>query len=611
MLKNLKGIAEFKKHSVVLYNICNNKIYYENLYERIVRVLCRALFKLTINDDDICFEIKIKTKDNELINIKKVCDRIKRLAIIRARKNNKQLEFEFQYAYDFLVESVIFAYDKFKTIHENRQKTKNNELFRIELIKNPQLFEDYILSVNLIMLLLGYSTHYRLLHNYKSIDATNGAIGTESTLSITYDRYTERYGETENDTLDIVIPLMFEYYKTNDFSSNQSIFINENMEKQREYLQKKMGKNCDFHKQHKMLFEAIAKCRSIQEKIPYFVKPNYYVNFYDKAYHYFFLPKQNYFNLKLNWEISQYKNLESDETQNIFKMDFDVFSMHTPQSIFSISKLVTILDAKIEYITRFANFYVDLSINRTKLSYKIAITEYFDKLIKKYNANINLVQRFIREKEMCINEIDAIKTPAQENMETDKIKKMMLYKSKDFHKKYYYEIYQPIFDRIETTINQINRNYSILYNGVEDVKRNLLKMIKNSSQTANYYENMVKILLMQQKLAKKYNKIESNGTETIRTVLENKYYKYCLSEASHNTLLNEQNKTLDKTNVTKAIDQITCDEIKLHEQDKKFICDNKYVISKIINSTMDMKRIISNAEKEAMELIELYNKRKH
>ncbi|KAM0677826.1 hypothetical protein BDAP_001677 [Binucleata daphniae] len=282
-------------------------------------------------------------------------------------------------------------------------------------------------------------------------------------------------------------------------------------------------------------------------------------------------------------------------------MDFDVLSMHNPQSIFSICKLTSILDAKVKYLTKFSDFLVDLNINRTKESYKIAIIEFFDDIKMKHKENDRISKYIDQAQQKCIQEIKAIKTPAQETMEADKIKRMNLYNNKDFYKKYFHEIYQPIFDRIKNIKNKVKSKSDIN----ESVVNNTLKMIENRPAiTQKYYQDIEKILEKQQKIAEEYNKIEFGGNQTIRTVLENRYNKYLSLKALHNTSLNIQDKAVDNT---KSIEEITNDLSKLHEQDKKFINDNKSVISNIINSTIELKNELNSAEKYAVNLIDLFN----
>ncbi|KAM0677827.1 hypothetical protein BDAP_001678 [Binucleata daphniae] len=236
---SLSGIKELKKY----YNSFKISVEkFENhtrLYDKIVEGLkSRFISNYRRGDAKMRFKVRIlknyKPKDYE-----KICDEIKRNAFISEGIKKSHYNPEFQFAYEFLIEFATFAMENFQFIHQNRQKHKDADDFRKYLIRNPQIFDNYILSVNFLMLLMGYDDRYTLLHNYKRLTATNGTIETDSILSIVYNCHKYRYRNIEANALARLKLRMYGYYISRDFSSNQKIFELENMETQKKYLKKK------------------------------------------------------------------------------------------------------------------------------------------------------------------------------------------------------------------------------------------------------------------------------------------------------------------------------------------------------------------------------------
>ncbi|KAM0676885.1 hypothetical protein BDAP_002012 [Binucleata daphniae] len=248
-----------------------------NYKQLVTKFLTKFIMNPIINQTEISFQIII-LKNYKSEYIKEFCDDIKSEGYIMFGITNK--DFEFECAYNLFVEFAIFAMDTFKAIFDIRKDTNNDNEFNQILIKNSRLFEDYILAVNLPILLLGYQPQHLLLHNYKSIEVSSRYVITDPMLYITYDSHNNNYDLVSPYFLNNIRQSLFDFYKNNDFSSNEKIFELENMQNQSKCMLNIANiNNGDYINEYVMLFNVIAMCRSTEVRIPYIVNSSYYINY--------------------------------------------------------------------------------------------------------------------------------------------------------------------------------------------------------------------------------------------------------------------------------------------------------------------------------------------
>lgn len=573
-----------------------------NYKQLVTKFLTKFIMNPIINQTEISFQIII-LKNYKSEYIKEFCDDIKSECYIMFGITNK--DFEFECAFNLFVEFAIFAMDTFKAIFDIRKDTNNDNEFNQILIKNSRLFEDYILAVNLPMLLLGYQPQHLLLHNYKSIEVSSRYVITDPMLYITYDSHNNNYDLVSPYFLNNIRQSLFDFYKNNDFSSNEKIFILENMQNQSKCMLNIANiNNGDYINEYVMLFNVIAMCRSTEVRIPYIVNSSYYINYQEITFTAQANRVQFFFITDLKREIMKAKNLKTaTEADNLFTMDINPLRMHTLESIGNIFKLPNIFIEKIEYLTEFSDLYIDSTITRTKELYKVAITEYLDFLIKMCSINYRLLSDdLLQTKLTCLTEIDAIKTPAQEK-KYNKIERLNLYSELSTHEKYFNKAYLHIFEQIK--IYEEKTKYPAYC--VHKITKDMEILYQNRNNTT-FYGSIEKTIEILRKIIEEYKKIEYGGNDMIRTYMEEKFFNCYKNENTYKKLLHQQNEEVEKTDINKESFTITYDESISQKQFDTFIKANKTVITSIIANIQKMKIIINCAEKDALEMFDSFRK---
>ncbi|KAM0679304.1 hypothetical protein BDAP_000171 [Binucleata daphniae] len=362
---------------VIMQKIIENNNAHNEIYQTIVQRFNAKHVMYFKTPYYFQYNIHSNYKPND---IKELCDEIGKT------NTNVRSDRYYHFYTKLFVESAQSSLNTIKTVFELHQKNnENNTECRKALEANPALFNDFIISINWLNSLLDLDFDMCLLYNYDHINTCFDSQTNKKMLTILY-LYTLNTTEDKSIMTNIVKYIQ-QYYKQNDFTSNQKIIENESIQKIREWIDSKddIQNKLQCKTLMKIAIGHINFTRSMQTKINYLSKPKYATNKKEIKQKYPLIDEQKEPIEKLQLDtIAKY----------IYNMKFNTLHMHTKEIIIEGISLITTFEENIIQLIAFTKHINLLLLNCIKEKLKADIQT--SKVIPK------------NTKERCIIEIDNI-----------------------------------------------------------------------------------------------------------------------------------------------------------------------------------------------------------
>ncbi|KAM0678039.1 hypothetical protein BDAP_001064 [Binucleata daphniae] len=295
-----------------------------------------------------------------------------------------------------MLASAEFSLNTIKTVFELHQKlNRDDDGCRKALEANLTLFDDFIISINWLNSFLNADHEICLLYNYDHLHTYYERRSNNIRFSYQY-FFTEHIIDDQNVETNL-IKYMQQYYKKNNFTSNQKIIENESIKKIREWI----DSNNDV--QNKGWYETLVKAaishinlyRMMQTKINYLSKLDYARNQIKTKKKYDLTEQQKEFIEKLQLD---------GIVKDIFKLKFNTMRMHTKETIMEGIALITTFEENINQLIAFTKRIEQFLLDNIKQKLKKAIQT--SKKITKHT------------KKRCVIEINKIASDMQ--LDTEK-----------------------------------------------------------------------------------------------------------------------------------------------------------------------------------------------
>ncbi|KAM0677491.1 hypothetical protein BDAP_001992 [Binucleata daphniae] len=234
-----------------------------------------------------------------------------------------------------------------------------------------------------------------------------------------------------------------------------------------------------------------------------------------------------------------------------------------------------------------------------KKKYESTLNEYFDNLIAKYNNyNIDKITDLEKEKLAYLKQINDIKSPTLTELKVSTFEKYEL-----LEKKYTELAY--IWSKVGITEANYEKNHD--KRACDLIKQRDYELLKLKSAINKFIDIMKNMTILQKKISKKFNKIKDEKGNTLKNMLKMPAENKTENENCTTKIVRILSKIFIKENSI-AEDLIIRfnTHIALNAQLKELIDDKKIKINVIITRTIELKCLIIEAEKKAIERIELY-----